>query len=256
MWYADKQVACLYRAALNSVQDDSEVFRKMYTAEETVSISQSDAKNSFDSGIVLGSGSYGTVKYSSLNGNPIIIKKFETEDMALIEYHAHQAFYKNISDDCKQYFSKPLQMDLDHNIVYTAQVPLHHDNEIIGTFSSITNMLNNFESCKYVIISVQNIIKCLNSLSISHGDIKSDNVLVISRDYPVIRVIDFGCAHEKGSCEENMLSRQFVEMFDYILTPDNIYFMKQALSSIEQNDAFTTDLMKIVDERITYEESN
>lgn len=241
MWTSELKIFQLhYRGPFS---EDIEMFQSMYKDEDEENISQIDAKNAFDVGLLLGDGAYGIVKYSLLDNKPIVVKKIVTKEMALIEYHAHHAFYKNIRSSCKEYFSKPLKLNLNENIYYTVQTPLHNPNEIIGTFSSIKSLLNTLDSCMYVIFSVQEIIKCLDSLSIAHGDIKSDNVLVVKRDFPTLRIIDFGCAHEKGSSQENMLSMQFSELFDLIFTEDNMFFIEEALANVKP-DKFTEYLMK------------
>ena len=63
--------------------------------------------------------------------------------------------------------------------IYIAQTPLHKPGETIKTFRVLETLINTVEIAEYVLFCTQEIIKCLSNSPIEHGDIKSDNIVVI-----------------------------------------------------------------------------
>ena len=217
-------------------------------------ITQHEAEQAFTGGVVLGEGGQGIVHLGKLSDQtPVVIKRYESDNIlsAVREYHAHMTFYQSIDTKCREFFPTPLRMQIpfEHGkSVYLAQRPLHNDGESIVEFTgaNLHNLINTVDQAIYLLFSIQNIIECMSDAAITQDDIKEENVLIINRDYPVIRVIDFGLSTVNTSKVEyeEYITEKFAKLVARALSRSNatcLSLFKQALDEIS-SDFFSSFL--------------
>lgn len=227
-----------------------EIFFKSYVPDYTNVISQNVAQQAFEHGDLLGEGAYGIVKFCYIDDKPVIVKEFNDDALEMgipySEYHAHHAFYKSLKNQCTEYFSKPLNVQINKKSRYTVQAPLHYKDETINTISKMETISYSVDQAAHLLFSIQSIINCMLETTISHGDIKSDNVLLISREYPVVRIIDFGCCYTREQNEDDILPLQFFNIINPYLNTENADTFDDALKLLK-NDKFSDFIKEKLD---------
>lgn len=127
-----------------------ENFFKSYVPDSTNVISQNVAQQAFEHGDLLGKGAYGIVKFCYIDDKPVIVKEFNDDALEIgipySEYHAHHAFYKSLKNQCTEYFSKPLNVQINKKSRYTVQAPLHY-NSGKNLLNSETLIIKNGSPC-------------------------------------------------------------------------------------------------------------